>query len=203
MKSVYKVFFTILLLFGMSSTAVAQSHHNSEDHFSHLPVGGRQALHGMVVFGSGPYFLEHIPMLTPPHDFQIITEVILKKSGRALNLDLSEQGFTLKPNSSFSLTDYVSGRLQAFSGSIHQGSFEQGGKVVTGLDNISVEIQSYKIIRQLPAESQEQWIQLSDGKNTFESNVIRPNQNVQLIRNTSNGKNLWCVKAPDFFDTCL
>ncbi len=203
MKNVYKSFIGALLFFGMGSFSYANSNHHPEDHFSHLPVGGRRALHGMVVFGSGPYFLEHIPMLTPPHDFQIITEVILKKNGTALKSDFSHQGFTLKPNSSFSLNDYVAGRLQTFSGSIYQGSFEQNGNLINGLESVSVEIRSYKVIRQLPgAQTSETSVQLTDGKNSFESNVIRPNQNIQLIRNVNTGKVLWCVKAPDFFDSC-
>jgi hypothetical protein len=207
MKIIIKGFIGVFLLFiGINSFSYESSNNHPEDHFSHLPMGGRRALHGMVVFGSGPYFLEHIPTLTPPHDFQIITEVVLKnKNGVSLNLDLSSQGFTLKPSSNFSLNDYVAGRLKIFTASIHQGSFEQGGEIITDLENVTVEILTYKMIRQLPTQEPEQgqWIKLSDGKNTFESNVIRPNQNIQLIRNISNGKKLWCVKAPDFFDSCL
>jgi hypothetical protein len=117
-------------------------------------------------------------MLTPPHDFQIITEVILKnKNGMPVKFDFSRQGFTLKPSSTFSLNDYVAGRLKSFTASIHQGSFEQGGKGVSGLESVTVEIQSFKGIRQLPGQSQEKWIQLNDGKRLFESNAILPNQN--------------------------
>lgn len=202
MKTICLTLIGFLLSFA-GEVSLASSHHHPEDHFSHLPTGGRRALHGMVLFGAGPYFLEHIPMLTPPHDFQIITEVTLKnKNGVAVKLDLSRQGFTLKPSSTFSLNDYVAGRLKNFTASIHRGSFEQGGQVVSGLEAVMVEIQSYRIIRQLPGQSQEKWIQLNDGKNLFESNVIRPNQNVQLIRNASTGEILWCVKGPDFFDPC-
>lgn len=194
--------FLLAMTFGVG-VSYANSHH-PEDHFVHLPSGGRRALHGMVLFGSGPYFLEHIPMLTPPHDFQIITEVSLKnKNGMPVKFDFSRQGFTLKPSSTFSLNDYVAGRLKAFTASIYRGSFEQNGQVISELENISVEIQSYKVIRQLPGQSQAKLIRLNDGKNFFESNVIRPNQNVQLIRNASTGEILWCVKAPDFFDSCL
>jgi len=166
MKLIGKIFAGALMFtIGLSHFGLANSHH-PEDHFSHLTPGGRRALHGMVVFGSGPYFLEHIPMLTPPHDFQIITEVVLKnKNGIRLNSDFSSQGFTLKPSSSFPLNDYVAGRLKVFTASIHQGNFEQGGKVVPGLENVKVEIQSYQLIRQLPATSQQQWIQVTDGKN--------------------------------------
>ncbi len=196
--------FLILIQFSLVGISYANSAKHTHDHFTHLPEGGRRALHGMVLFGSGPYFLEHIPMLTSPHDFQIITEVILKNSnGVPLKLDFSHQGFTLKPSTSFSLNDYVAGRLKTFSGSIHQGSFEQNGKIVSGLDNVSVEIRSYQTIRQLPSiKTLEKWIKVGDKENSFESNVINPNQNFQLIRNSNTGKVIWCVKAPDFFDPC-
>lgn len=202
MKSLYKCFLGTVFLIAIHSVVFAQSH-GSVDHYSHLPDGGRRALHGMVVFGEGPYFLEHIPMLTPPHDFQIIAEVILLKNGIMLQSDFSHQGYTFKPDSSFSLNDYVAGRLKSFSGSIFQGSFEQNGSLISGLENITVEIKSYKLIRQLPGtETVESTIQISDGKNSFESNLISPLQNFQLIRNINTGKVLWCVKAPDFFDSC-
>lgn len=197
----YALLFSILL--GVEVSYADPMGHHPENHFADLPAGGRRALHGMVLFGSGPYFLEHIPMLTPPHDFQIITEVVLKnKNGMALEIDFSRQGFTLKPSSDFSLNDYAAGRLKAFSASIYRGSFEQDGQVVAGLEKVSVDIQSYKIIRQLPGQSQESWISLNDGKNIFESNVIRPGKNIQLIRNATTGKVLWCVEAPGFFESC-
>ncbi len=199
-----KILMIMLAYFSMLGISSANSSKHTHDQFAQLPEGGRRALHGMVLFGSGPYFLEHIPMLTQPHDFQIITEVILKNhNGNKLKLDFSHQGFTLKPNTSFSLNDYIAGRLKTFSGSVHQGSFEQNGQIVSGLENVSVEIVTYKTIRQLPTvKTQEKWIAVSDGKNSFESNVINPNQNFQLIRNANTGKVIWCVKAPDFFDPC-
>lgn len=177
--------------------------HSPEDHFAHLSAGGRRALHGMVLFGAGPYFLEHIPMLVPPHDFQIITEVALKdKVGHSLKVDFSGAGFTLKPSIHFSLNDYVAGRLKQFTASIYRGSFEKGGQLIEGLGEVTVVIQSYKAIRQLPTSSGESWIQMTDGKSIFKSNVIQPSQNIQLIRNQSTGQTLWCVKAPDFFEPC-
>ncbi|MBK7961293.1 MAG: hypothetical protein IPK04_08855 [Bdellovibrionales bacterium] len=96
MKTIYlgsmELLLSIFLCLGFSN-ANASDHH-PEDHFSHLPQGGRKGLHGMVLFGSDPYFLEHIPMLTPPHDFQIITEIILKnEKGLAIKSGLFAIGF--------------------------------------------------------------------------------------------------------------
>ncbi len=193
-----------LLCLGCANSATprrpASAH--PEDHFSHLPPGGRRSLHGMVLFGRGKYFLEHIPMLQPPHDFQIIAEVKLSANGQLLARDFSQQGFTLKPAQNFSLNDYVAGRLRKFSGSIHDGSFEQGGPVLKGLENVQVEVTEYKVIRQLPGEDSAAALTFRDGANEFETNVIRPEQNFQRIRNITTAKELWCVRGPDFFEPC-
>lgn len=192
-----------ILIFALSFASICGASQNLEDHFSHLPSGGRTSLHGMVLFGSGKYFLEHIPMLTPPHDFQIIAEVQLTDSfGKPVAADFSKSGFTLQPSASFSLNDYVAGRLKKFSGSVHRGSFEMGGEVVAGLERVSVSVVKYQVIRSLPAESKDAVIRLSDSVNTFESNVIRPEKSVQRIVNTSTGTQLWCVIGPDFFNNC-
>ncbi len=194
----------MVLAFIFSLVQAFASFASASQHFAHLLKGGRSGLHGMVLFGSGPYFLEHIPMLTAPHDFQIVTEVYLKNvNGTKVTFDFSHEGFTLKPSSHFSLNDYVAGRLQAFTGSIYQGSFEQNGQVIKGLENVTVEIKSYQVIRQLPGnQSAEASIRLTDGKNFFESNLIQPGRDTQLIRNMKTGKILWCVKAPDYFEPC-
>jgi len=182
---------------------LAAHNHHPEDHFAHLPTGGRKALHGMVLFGSGPYFLEHIPMLTPPHDFQIIVQASLfDKNGSPVTDDFSMQGFTLKPDENFSLNDYVAGRLKKFSASIYSGSFEQDGQPVAHLQNVVIEISEYKVIRQLPSQAKQQSFVLSDGKTSFVSNVITPTQNIQQIINATTGQSLWCVQGPDFFEPC-
>lgn len=193
-----KIFICLVMVISPPSLA-----HHPEDHFTHLPTGGRKALHGMVLFGAGPYFLEHIPMLTPPHDFQVIAEVALTdKNGQPLAHDFSNESFTFKPSTTFSLNDYISGRLRKFSGDVYRGSFEQDGQLLADLQEVLVEVVAYKVIRPLPSPSEEPRFILSDGKNFFESNVIRPEKSVQFIRNIGTGKTLWCVQGPDFFDPC-
>lgn len=168
-----------------------------------LPAGGRKSLHGMVVFGSGPYYLDHIPMLSPPHDFQIIAEVRLTgPGGKALTQSFSQKGFTLKPAGNFSLNDYVDGRLKQFVGSIHEGSFEQGGRIVPGLAKVQVDVVKIELARQLPASSSESSLSIQAGKERFEANLIRPEANIQRLRNLDTGAQLWCVEGPDFIDPC-
>jgi hypothetical protein len=133
----------------------------------------------------------------------VITEVRLKDAkGVEVHADFSKQGFTLEPKTSFSLNDFIAGRLIKFSGTIHQGGFEQGGPIVPGLEEVAVEVVNYQLIRHLPADSTEKVFHITDGVTSFESAIITPQSNQQLIRNVTTGAVLWCVKGPDFFDAC-
>jgi hypothetical protein len=167
-----------------------------------LTPGGRFSLHGMVLYGAGPYFLDHIPMLMAPHDYQVIAEVTLSDaSGRPLSKDFSNGTFTLRPNSKFSLNDYVDGRLKTFTGAVFDGGFEQGGQIIRGLENVRVEVKEVKLARQLPGSSRQEVVEVSDGANIYQANVIVPERNVQMIKR-KNGPTLWCVVGPDFSEPC-
>jgi hypothetical protein len=205
MKIAYSLI-TLILLITNCVTALPRRNVASdtiESRFSNLAPGGRMSLHGMVIIGSGPYFLSHIPMLHEPHDFQIFAEVVLKdKSGTPIVTDFSSESFTLKPIENFSLNDYLAGRLKKFSASIHTGAFEQGGKIIPGLETVKVQVVKLIHARQLPAESSEQWLEVSDQKHVFQESVITPENNIQRIKNKTTEKSLWCVVGPDFFEPC-
>lgn len=168
------------------------------------PTGERLGLHGMVVFGNESYFIEHIPMLHPPHDFQIVARVVIKsKTGKILKPDLSKEGFTLKPTENFSLNDLLNGQLNAFQAVLFQGSFETDGRIVIGYNDIRIEVVEILLARQLPAADQQQTFKMKDeAGNTFETEIITPQNNRQLIQNLTNNKKIWCVSGPDFFDKC-
>ncbi len=166
-----------------------------------LPAGGRMSLHGMVLFGGGPYFIDHIPMLMNPHDFQVITEVTLRDAhGGIITKDFANGTFTLKPSSNFSLNDFINGQLRHFSGAIYQGGFEQGGQIISGLSNVQVEIRKIHLARQLPADSKDVSFKVSDQRHSFQINIITPKRNFQSIKNESSP--LWCVVGPDFSNFC-
>jgi hypothetical protein len=168
-----------------------------------LTPGGRLGFHGMVVYGDGPYYLDHIPMLMAPHDFQVIARVELKNSsGQPITMDFSDQGFTFEPAGNFSLDDYISGRLSTFKGAIHKGGFEQGGPIIPGLESVQVQVQKVIFARQLPTNSNQAWFEVSDRQNSFVINVITPARSMQLIMNSTTGKTLWCVQGPDFGPPC-
>jgi hypothetical protein len=164
---------------------------------------GRVGLHGMVVFGNGSkYFIEHIPMLHPPHDYQVVAEVRFFVRGQSVRENFSNATFTLKPSANFSLDEFISGELIGFKGSIYSGSFEQDGKVLSGLENVEVEVVAVLFTRQLPGESNVPFFEVDDGENTYRTNAITPRRSDQRIENRRTGEELWCVLAPEFFQFC-
>lgn len=169
-----------------------------------LQPGGRKSLHGMVIFGNGSYFIEHIPMLHPPHDFQIIASVKIHDiNGNTLKPNLANEGFTLKPNNQFSLNDFLAGKIKRFSAEIYQGSFEQSGSILNGYEKVEIAIQKIELARQLPDESNQNFFEAIDSSgNIFKSSIITPKNNVQQILNKTTSKQLWCVVGPDFFEPC-
>lgn len=216
--------------------------------------GGRVGLHGMVLFGRATYFLEHIPTFSPPHDVQLVMRVSLATAeGAPIAQDFSDQGYSIRPTTQFSLDDLSLGKRVAFAGNIHRGNFEQGGPVL--LANVKITIEQVLIARNLPntdpiaADDQEYFI-VGDGDDAYATNFIRDARGFQQIlridaiegvtpspsrvlevRMTSLrrlapsatptagtvakaglpgatrvalaiGAELWCVKAPDFFEPC-
>lgn len=189
----------LLLLIGlMAALSLAAAHNHTN-----LPVGGRTATHGMVLYGSGTYFLSHIPTTHYPHDFQIIAEVELNTiDDTAVTTDFSLSKFTLKPEREFSLNDFISGKLTEFNGSIHAGNFEAGAPPARGLARVKVTVREFKLIRKIPAQSDQDFIELSDGTNFYRVHIITPDASFQRIDNTTTGQNLWCVIGPQFFSDC-
>lgn len=200
-----RLFVILLLATSCSSAQIARGPANDplDAQFAKLPAGGRKSLHGMVLFGNGPYFVDHIPMLSAPHDFQIVSEVTLTTSaGEPVAADFSKGQFTVKPAENFSLNDYLAGRYTKFPGSIHAGNFETGADEIPGLERVVFEVKRRVLRRQLPAASAESELSVQDRSNHYVINVITPNRNFQRVINASIGKNLWCAKGPQFVDPC-
>lgn len=80
----------------------------------------------MVIYRQqGSYLLDHIPMEHAPHDLQVLSEIKLEtQAGQILAPDLSNETYTLKPSSEFSLNDLAEGKLKTFIGDLFQGGFE-------------------------------------------------------------------------------
>ena len=168
-----------------------------------LPGEGRMGLHGMVIFGDGLYYLSHIPMLKLPHDMQIVKSVKIRDvEGNVIVPDFSQDTFTVRPSSQFSLNNFAKGDISSFKGNIHKGNFEQDAPVQ--ISDVTIEIVDTEVLRSLPSSDSEKTssIEISDGTNRYSIAIIKPDNNIQKIENVTSAKRLWCVVGPDFFSSC-
>lgn len=105
------------------------------------PSAGVKTVHGMLIFGSGPIYLSHLPMFHAPHDHQLIVEVEFTGTGNPgakYASDRAESGervYTWVPKP-FVLTELMKASVAAreMQGTIVRGHFERGGTPITGGD---------------------------------------------------------------------
>ncbi len=185
----------------------------------------------MVVFGRrGGYFLEHIPMYSTPHDEQLLMRVSLHTTaGTPLDADLSDQGYSLRPATQFSLDDLVLREQASFTGDVHRGNFEANGPVL--YSKVTVAVDAVLVTRRVPAadSSSPAYYVVGDASGAaYATNAIRNARgNQQIVRlgafarplptgcalalteaearelvDTSGTATLWCLRPPDFVEPC-
>lgn len=96
--------------------------------------------HGQIFFGSGPFYISHLPLLSRPHNFQAIYEVDFPdtdngRAAKALYLAREDKGFaSFAPGEYWSYPDFdcsIDGSHRELSpGTLHQGQFEDGGRYI-------------------------------------------------------------------------
>ncbi len=126
----------------LASTASCQSDLNecSDEKFAHV-MGG---FHGHLLFGTGPFYLSHLPLYAPPHNYQAIYEVEFPLDAGALKIELKKKlasgGYaTFEPSANPANREQSSMNFkipqltclaknsgdQIFWGEIHSGHFER------------------------------------------------------------------------------
>src|SRR5262245_12281889 len=117
------------------------------------------ALHNWMLVGGQTAFLSHLPMfekLNPtkteymtPHRFQVILQASFNSRGADVGkLYFADRGshpevkmFTVMPATAFVLPRVAApSPLTSFQGTVFRGHMERGGKPVTGLQNVTVDI---------------------------------------------------------------
>jgi hypothetical protein len=103
----------------------------------------------MLVIGTGPIYLSHLPMFHPPHDHQVLLEVGLRKDGvdaeaeyRADREERGERIYTLEPER-FALRELFAefpheAERTSFTGTLYRGHFERGGEAL--LEDVTVNV---------------------------------------------------------------
>lgn len=134
----------------MSHSAGHGMHHGSDT----------TGVHGMLLFGDGPFYLSHLPMFSPPHNYQAILRVSLEDdaAGQIRNIHAHfgrDRLLTVRPET-FPITDLSPADSSQpprteFRGDVVHGHFEHGGDVVAASTLIRVdEVLTFRV---LPADS--------------------------------------------------
>jgi hypothetical protein len=89
-------------------------------------------LHGMLVTGQRTVFLSHLPMFGPPHDYQVILEAALSKSGGDPQADYFNDRkrtgatlYTLEPERFVLPRLAAVTPLRSFKANVYRGHFER------------------------------------------------------------------------------
>jgi len=160
-----------------SSAKEITGHHHGSD---------RTHLHGMALFGKSVHYLAHIPLMSRPHNEQLIMRVTLKTAdGAALAGDFSSKGHSIKPKSMLSLDDLAMGKTKTFTGDLYAGNFEHG--VPTLHENVTVEVSAVLIARNLPGAPTGDEYYLIGQSETYLVDRISASNNRQRIRRVSLG----------------
>lgn len=107
--------------------------------------------HNMMVVGEKSVFLSHLPMFMSPHNFQVILEATFTSEGTNVQDVYSRDRqnhrqtkmYTLRPEESFELPSLFTPSppsRDSFKGTILRGHLERGGKRISGLTNIDVNV---------------------------------------------------------------
>lgn len=147
----------------------------------HSHPGGHPAVHGMLIFGDGPFYLSHLPMFHPPHDLQLIIEGMFdgaEHPGDRYKRDRAETGekvYTWVPTP-FVLQDLLSpspGKAK-MTGRIFRGHFERGGVPISGevVCAVSRVIHSHSLAAAGPRDPHPRYVLFGEPGRAFAAHVI-------------------------------
>ena len=151
----------------------------------HHHDGDRHGLHGMALFGRNHHYLEHIPMFERPHNEQLVMRVTLRDAqGTTIDTDFSDQGYSVKPTSQFSLDDVTLRRKATFIGDVHRGNFEAGGPLLKR--GVRITVDAILVARNLPgaepiAVGEQEYFLIGEPDDAYLTNYIRDARGFQQI----------------------
>jgi hypothetical protein len=124
----------------------------------------------MLFFGVGDtFYISHLPMFHPPHDYQAIVEVKLSPEAKAKYQAAAGSGklFTFAPLGTFVLPKQITS-LAPIKGTLFDGHFERGGSELLDTDLELVRVVYYKKLDpKAPATAPERQIIFGNGNEYF------------------------------------
>ncbi|MCM2281216.1 MAG: hypothetical protein NDI61_05145 [Bdellovibrionaceae bacterium] len=109
------------------------------------------AIHGMLLFGSGPFYVSHLPKFHKPHNYQAIYEIELDAATAAkVRSEKAKHGyFTIAPTENFVLPEMTKNK-STFPALLFGGHFERDGNK---LGSAQIQIKRVVYFRQLNGEN--------------------------------------------------
>jgi hypothetical protein len=128
----------------MTEDPHASGHGEHDDHEGH--DDGSVGVHGMLLIGSDPVYLSHLPMFMSPHNFQVILKATLEDPVARQVADLRahfgpEALITVAPQP-FPIEALSSDHpepLTEFTADIVRGHFEHDGDIIASDSSVTVE----------------------------------------------------------------
>lgn len=143
--------------------------------------GDIPSVHGMLIFGTGPIYLSHLPMFRAPHDLQLIIEVEFSGADNPRETYVSDRArssekvYTWVPKR-FVLPDLLdsSAGPPSMQGKIFRGHFEREGVPITGDVRGVVRrvIHSHRLSAEGPRDSQLKYVVFGSAPKTFAAHRI-------------------------------
>ena len=134
-------------------SAEHEHHDHHDDHGSEAPP--TMGTHGMLLFGSGPIYLSHLPMFGSPHNFQVILEVTFDDATSELVSAEGEDIFTFKPVE-FPIVELdPEGEppvRTSIEGTVFRGHFERGGEAIAS--GVVAAVQNVVCFNELDVEAE-------------------------------------------------
>lgn len=126
----------MLVLLALAGCTTPTDHSISKDH-TPTHQGDQPGVHGMLMVGTGPVYVSHLPMFHSPHDYQLLLEVEMVKTGTdplATYVEdrrvTGEKVYTVVPEA-FVLTELFTPanapQRKSFKADVVRGHFERGG----------------------------------------------------------------------------
>jgi hypothetical protein len=128
----FRIGYCFALFIVFSGFYLSAQHHSQVD---------KPAVHGMTIFGTEKIYAYHLPMFSPPHNYQVMVELQFDKE-IAMNLKRDQQlnpehsTYTIEPEI-FVLPDMIQ-NPRPFTANIYRGHFERGGVKIFSDVNVKI-----------------------------------------------------------------
>lgn len=171
--------YLLTFIFLLTTYLCKAQHHN-------MGQADKPSVHGMLIFGKEKCYASHLPLFHAPHNYQIILELELDKTGKAQFIKDQKihpefTTYTIEPEK-FILPEMIK-TPRPFKVNIYRGHFERGGTLIA--KQITVTIKQVVYFKKFdPAEAKEsdaKFIVFGNSKEQFAAHHITNHPDFEQI----------------------